>query len=76
MVFSAYRLSNVTKEHINWAKQIRSKSFKREIFDKRGGFSRFFVDDEGNLCKRNLIFVMVTHIVVAGSLLFLSVVIV
>jgi hypothetical protein len=54
-MFSAWRLINIAKDHIEWAGRLswEKEQLKKEIICKRGILSEFFVDREGKIRKIN-----------------------
>lgn len=53
MVFALYRIANILEEHIHWGMQIEDDGLRNEIINHRGRLSRFVVNSEGKLSKRN-----------------------
>lgn len=73
LIFSVYRISNIMKDHIGWVIRLESESLRNEILSQRGKLSRFVVDDEGTLCKRNRNFGIALQIFFALLLLLFAV---
>jgi len=72
MIFSVFRVSNILEEHIHFAIQIKDETLRRNILEHRGKFSTFAVDNQGRICRANMLLVYALHVVVFSALFYLA----
>jgi hypothetical protein len=72
MIFSVYRVNNILEEHIRLVIQIEDKTLRRNILEHRGKLSTFAVDNQGRICRVNLLLAYALHVVVFFVLFYLA----